>query len=387
MPAALNRPQPPFPLQSPSSSGAAITSLVLGILSVAVCLLPLGPIAVVFGHVGLSKIAKSRGQLTGRGMAIAGLVTGYLATVVLAGYAGLLIYGIKSGIDRVGKPDEPFSVPDLSSVTLPDLGGGELVEGTQIKIHDLQASGSGPGSATRFRVLVPPGVHREFSLPCVLVAPAGSNLLSGMDLDEGDYFDETLPYAEAGMVVVSYSIDGPMAEDDDDVSKGYEAFREAGAGVVNGALALRFAREKLPFVNPAKIVSAGHSSAGTLSLLLAAHLPDLAGSVAYAPACDVAAFHKDLLDEPFSGFLLPGARVFVQRASPITHAARIKVPVFVFGARDDDKVTSEEWRNFARAVTDAGGQAEVKTVASGGHYQSMIDEGIPAGIEWIRSRL
>jgi dienelactone hydrolase len=69
------------------------------------------------------------------------------------------------------------------------------------------------------------------------------------------------------------------------------------------------------------------------------------------------------------------------------HAARIKVPVFVFGARDDDKVTSEEWRNFGRAVTDAGGEAEVKTVATGGHYQSMIDEGIPAGIEWIRARL
>ncbi len=59
------------------------------------------PIAVVFGHVGLSKIAKSRGQLTGRGMAIAGLVTGYLATVVLAGYAALITHGIKSGMDQV----------------------------------------------------------------------------------------------------------------------------------------------------------------------------------------------------------------------------------------------------------------------------------------------
>lgn len=388
MPAPLNVPPHPYPIPATRSSGAAITSLVLGILSFVVCLLPLGLIAVIFGHIALSQIRKSSGQLTGRGMAIAGLVTGYLATLLLAGHACLLYDGIKSGIDQVGKPDEPFSLPDFSSVSLPDIGGGSLVEGTRIKIHDLQASGNGPGSATRFRVLVPPGVHREYSLTCVLVAPAGSNLLSGMDLDEGDYLDETLPYAEAGMVVVSYSIDGPMSgeSDEGDVREGYLAFREAGAGVVNGALALRFAKEKLPFVNPEKIFSAGHSSAGTLSLLLAAHLPDLAGSVAYAPACDVAAFHKDLLDEPLSGFLLPGARVFVQRASPITHAARVRVPVFVFGARDDEKVTSDEWRNFARAVNDAGGEAEVKTVASGGHYQSMIEEGIPAGIEWIRSR-
>ncbi len=68
----------------------------------------------------------------------------------------------------------------------------------------------------------------------------------------------------------------------------------------------------------------------------------------------------------------------MKRSSPTTHAARIKVPVFS-SARDDDKVTSEEWRNFGRAVTDAGGQAEIKTVATRGHYQSMIDEAFPPG--------
>lgn len=378
---------PQFPQRGriTQTSGSAITSMILGILSVAACLLPLGLVAVIFGHVSLGRIAKSGGQLTGRGMAITGLVLGYLSTLLLAGYAALLIYGIRSGVDQVGKPEEPFVIPDLSAVTLPELGGGELIEGTEVKVRDFAASGSGPAGSTRFRVLVPAGIHRERSLPCVLVAPAGSNLLSGMDLDEGDYFDETLPYAEAGMVVVSYSIDGPTV--DDDVKTGFEQFRAAGAGAANGALALRLAREKLPWVDPEKIFSAGHSSAGTLSLLLAAHLHDLAGAVAYAPACDVAAFHKDLLDEPLSELLLPGARVFVKRSSPTTHAARIKVPVFVFGARDDDKVTSEEWRSFGRAVTDAGGQAEVKTAAEGGHYQSMIDEGIPAGIEWIRARL
>ena len=374
----------PFPIQSTRSSGAAITSLVLGILSVAVCLLPLGLIAVIFGHVALSNIAKSRGLLTGRGMAIAGLITGYLATVVMIIYIAFITFGIRSAIKEAGVTDELFPLPDLSKVVLPDLGGGEVIEGTSIKSHDLRASGSGPGSTTRFRVLVPAGIHPEKSLICVLVAPAGSNLLSGMDLDEGDYLDETLPYAEAGMVVVSYSIDGALMGDD--VATAFQQFREAGAGVVNGALAFKLAREKLPWVDPEKVYSAGHSSAGTLSLMLAAHLPDLAGSIAYAPACDVAAFHQDLLDEPLSGLVLPGARTFVKRASPLTHAARIRVPVFLFGARDDEKVTSEEWRNFVRAITDTGGEAEVKTVADGGHYQSMIDEGIPAGIEWILAR-
>lgn len=359
--------------------------MILGILSVAACLTPLGLVAVVFGHVGLSRIARSGGQLTGRGMAIAGLVLGYLATVVLAVYLTMIGSSIRSAMKDAGNTDEPFPLPDFSKVQLPDLGGGEPVPGSSVKFHDLRMSGTGPGGATRFRVLVPPGTHAEHSLPCILVAPAGSNLLSGMDLDEGDYFDETLPYAEAGMVVVSYSIDGPVA--DDDVTEAFEQFRAAGAGVVNGALAFQLAREKLPWVDPERIFSAGHSSAGTLSLMLAAHLPDLAGAIAYAPACDVASFHEDLLGEPVSRLVLPGARTFVKRASPLTHAARIKVPVFLFGARDDDMVTSDEWRNFARAVNDAGAEAEVKTVAGGGHYQSMIDEGIPAAVAWIRARL
>ncbi len=78
-----------------------------------------------------------------------------------------------------------------------------------------------------------------------------------MDLDEGDYFDETLPYAEAGMVVVSYSIDGPMGEDEDDVGAAYEQFRAAGAGSPTEPSPCGWRGKKLPFVNPDKIFSAG----------------------------------------------------------------------------------------------------------------------------------
>lgn len=38
--------------------------------------------AVIFGHLGLSAVGKSRGALKGGGMAIAGLVTGYLAIII-----------------------------------------------------------------------------------------------------------------------------------------------------------------------------------------------------------------------------------------------------------------------------------------------------------------
>jgi type IV pilus assembly protein PilA len=57
----------------------AIASLVCGIVNV----FPVSIIAIVLGHISLSQIRKSAGQLKGQGMAIAGLVLGYLGIVAI----------------------------------------------------------------------------------------------------------------------------------------------------------------------------------------------------------------------------------------------------------------------------------------------------------------
>jgi uncharacterized RDD family membrane protein YckC len=66
------------PAQPTETAASAIASLALGICS---CLLLLGPLAgipaVVCGHVALSNM-KANPRLGGKGLAIAGLVTGYL---------------------------------------------------------------------------------------------------------------------------------------------------------------------------------------------------------------------------------------------------------------------------------------------------------------------
>ena len=65
-------------LPQPKASALAIWSLVLGILSLT-CFSILSAIpGVICGHKALSKIKQSSGGLTGQGLAIAGLVTGYL---------------------------------------------------------------------------------------------------------------------------------------------------------------------------------------------------------------------------------------------------------------------------------------------------------------------
>lgn len=69
----------------PRTSGLAIASLVLGVLSIIPCFILTILFAipgVVCGHSALVRINRSGGSLTGQGMAIAGLVTGYLGMLL-----------------------------------------------------------------------------------------------------------------------------------------------------------------------------------------------------------------------------------------------------------------------------------------------------------------
>jgi type IV pilus assembly protein PilA len=66
-----------FPAQT---SGKAIASLVCGLFLFA---FPFSILAVVLGHLAVSEIRKSAGRLKGEGMAIAGLVLGYVGLAVI----------------------------------------------------------------------------------------------------------------------------------------------------------------------------------------------------------------------------------------------------------------------------------------------------------------
>jgi len=84
-------PVPPLPASVPPYGrpcGLAIASLVLGVVGLCLCIVGplLGTPAVICGHLGLSRISRSQGALGGSGLAIGGLVTGYLAIA-----AGILV--------------------------------------------------------------------------------------------------------------------------------------------------------------------------------------------------------------------------------------------------------------------------------------------------------
>jgi hypothetical protein len=77
--------QPPLSStpNQPKTSGLAIWSLVLGILSLACFSILSGIPAIVCGHKARKKIRESAGSLQGAGLALGGLVTGYLSVVGL----------------------------------------------------------------------------------------------------------------------------------------------------------------------------------------------------------------------------------------------------------------------------------------------------------------
>jgi hypothetical protein len=65
------------------SSGAAITSMVLGIIGLVGCS-PVGPIAIVYYFLAMKEINRGGCTPGSRSMALAGLVTGLLSTLLLA---------------------------------------------------------------------------------------------------------------------------------------------------------------------------------------------------------------------------------------------------------------------------------------------------------------
>ncbi len=108
-------PHPSYPYAPPRTNRLAIASL----LSAFMC----APLAVVFGHVSLAQIKRSGEH--GRGLAVAGLVLGYLLPVamVVVLVFGLLLAGLgrqaaESGLD--GPPGQQ-AAPSTPVPTLPDF--------------------------------------------------------------------------------------------------------------------------------------------------------------------------------------------------------------------------------------------------------------------------
>lgn len=83
--AASGSPSPSSGMPNPNAltDGKAVTSLILGILSLTFFSILAGIPAVILGHMSRSNIKKSMGRLKGEGMALAGLIMGYISFLAI----------------------------------------------------------------------------------------------------------------------------------------------------------------------------------------------------------------------------------------------------------------------------------------------------------------
>src|SRR5205823_3064684 len=126
----------------------------------------------------------------------------------------------------------------------------------------------------------------------------------------------------------------------------------------------------------------GHSSAATLALLVAADDQRVKACAAFAPVTDVEARVGRPAIAQFAG-AVPGFDEFMKSSSPRSHLAELKCPVFLFHAKDDTNVPIGESARFAADLKRTNPRVTFVEVPRGGHYDSMIREGIPKAIEWF----
>jgi len=106
--------QPPVPRRT---CGSAIASLILGIVAWILCLSILAALpAIICGHVALSRIKHSMGTLAGEGMAIAGLVLGYIHIVMLPVLGLLLAIAIPNFIEARNKAQRRACIANMKQL-------------------------------------------------------------------------------------------------------------------------------------------------------------------------------------------------------------------------------------------------------------------------------
>ncbi len=219
---------------------------------------------------------------------------------------------------------------------------------------------------------------RKGRRPLVLIGPAGSPLYSGMTLGSGDEPEHT-PYVQAGCIVVSYDISGPVSQGDRNPFPAIREFMDSDMGIKDAQRALNYALRNIPEVDPHRVIAIGHSSAATLALQVTESDPRITACVAYAPVTDVPQRIGRVVSRIERS--VPGFSAKVQQLSPATRAHRIHRPLFLFHANDDTNVPATEVRQFAAAVP----KSKLVEVPTGGHYNSMLQQGMPAALKWLRS--
>ncbi len=293
--------------------------------------------------------------------------------VLLLGLAAVGLVGMSSpGAVRAG---------EAAAARPGQAAFAQLEAGVYVAESKLKRDGQPPLKVWLYSPTNPP----KPGLALVSIAPAGTNLITGMRLADGDR-PEHLPYVRSGYAVISYELDGAMSAEPtaEEFTRALLDYQESRAGVDNASLALGWALGQLPSPNLKRVYAAGHSSAATHALVFASQEPRIRAVAAYAPVVGV----REYLGPDFAQEMsdaVPGYKEFLDLTEPLTHAGKLQSkPVFLFAARDDAG-SPEGVKSLLAAMKPEHASSKSLIVKSGGHYDSMIEQGVPAAIKWFGS--
>jgi len=159
------------------TDGGAIVSLVLGIASFALCLSFITGIpAIILGHISWSKIRRSAGRLKGEGMALTGLILGYLSLPFILIVAAIAIPNLLRSRMSANEAAAMSTVRTINTLQVTY----ETTYPAQGYAPDLATLGNGPGGAC--------GAPGNAEHACLLDGPLGAKrCTSGVWCQKGAY--------------------------------------------------------------------------------------------------------------------------------------------------------------------------------------------------------
>jgi len=295
--------------------------------------------------------------------------------------------------DRVNNlyvaPFVTANVPEQLDVSNESLRGQPRLGPTTelkpgVRFNSVTTTGSS-GIRTELYIYRPAQMDLK-SLPCVLTVPGGTSGIVGAGLGDRDDH-ERLSYVRAGCVVVAYELTGeaaaPIRLNVKEYAGRVKQFIAAQGGLVNARQAATFASKYIPEVDPERIYIAGNGSGGTHALLAAQHLSEIKGVIAYAPLLNLQTTQKSLIDKLTTE--IPDINRFAEFLSPVAHVSKFNCPVFLFQAKFDIEVPVEAINKFADQLHRQQKRYKLQIADSSSNYSSIIEEGIPSGINWLAS--
>jgi hypothetical protein len=138
--------------QAPQNSNKAIASLVCGVLFMCA---PASIAAIILGHLAFVDIKRTAGRMTGKGMAIAGLVLGYVGIGLTALYFAFVFFMVRNTFSRDVPANETAAIDTMKTYETALKAYAEKCD-AQGYPATLSLLGPGRGDCTRANLIHDP---------------------------------------------------------------------------------------------------------------------------------------------------------------------------------------------------------------------------------------